>query len=86
MNEKAWSDFEKTGSVADYLNYKLSAADSPVFRRSRSISSAAELPVGAVRAEMPRGAGAYRRRPLRTAGRLNNADKNKGDSSSGTGL
>ena len=69
MNEKAWSDFEKTGSVADYL--KLSAADSPV---------------GAVRAEMPRGAGAYRRRPLRTAGRLNNADKNKGDSSSGTGL
>lgn len=23
MNEKAWSDFEKTGSVADYLNYKL---------------------------------------------------------------
>lgn len=71
MNEKAWSDFEKTGSVADYLNYKLSAAGSPV---------------GAVRAEMPRGAGAYRRRPLRTAGRLNNADKNKGDSSSGTGL
>ncbi len=23
MNEKAWNDFEKTGSVEDYLNYRL---------------------------------------------------------------
>lgn len=71
MNEKAWSDFEKTGSIMDYLNYRLSAQDAPV---------------GAVRAEMPRAIGRYGRKPLTTAGRLNNADKNKGDSSSGTGL
>lgn len=71
MNEKAWSDFEKTGSVMDYLNYKLSAPDTPI---------------GAVRVEMPRAIGKYGRKPLPTAGRLNNADKNKGNSSSGTGL
>lgn len=25
MNEKSWHDFEKTGKVSDYLNYRLSA-------------------------------------------------------------
>ena len=24
MNEKSWYDFEKTGKISDYLNYKLS--------------------------------------------------------------
>ena len=24
MNEKSWKDFEKTGKISDYLNYKLS--------------------------------------------------------------
>ena len=24
MNEKSWNDFEKTGKISDYLNYKLS--------------------------------------------------------------
>mgnify|MGYP004460133051 CR=1 FL=1 len=72
MNEKAWSDFEKTGSIMDYLNYRLSAPD---------------VPVGTVRIEMPRinGASAYKKRHI-AAGRLNDADKNKGNSSSGTGL
>ena len=24
MNEKSWNDFEKTGKISDYLNYRLS--------------------------------------------------------------
>ena len=24
MNEKSWKDFERTGKISDYLNYKLS--------------------------------------------------------------
>ena len=27
MNEKSWYDFEKTGKISDYLNYKLSNAN-----------------------------------------------------------
>ena len=27
MNEKSWNDFEKTGKISDYLNYKLSNAN-----------------------------------------------------------
>ncbi len=72
MNEKAWSNFEKTGSVMDYLNYRLSAP---------------EAHTRAVRIEMPRGIGAFDCKKRRiTAGRVNNADKDKGNSSSGTGL
>lgn len=56
----------------DYLNYRLSAP---------------EAHTRAVRIEMPRGIGAFdcKKRHI-TAGRVNNADKDKGNSSSGTGL
>lgn len=76
MNEKAWSDFEKTGSIADYLSYKLckSAQEDGVFATS------------AAKPDFDRKRENISKKLRLSAGSLDNADKDKSDSSEGAGL
>lgn len=76
MNEKAWSDFEKTGSIVDYLSYKLceSAQEDGAFEAS------------AAKPDFDRKRENISKKLRLSAGSFDNADKDKSDSSEGTGL
>lgn len=68
MNEKAWKNFEKTGSVADYLSYKLGCENEA---HGSVFAGATEL---------------RHKKFYRSTEKPKNADKDKGNSSAGTGL
>lgn len=76
MNEKSWNDFEKTGKISDYLNYRMS--------NPNEINAAVNA--GEIKPALPTDVGkdevssGFQKLHFMTAKETENADKNEGHS------
>lgn len=82
MNEKSWNDFEKTGKISDYLNYKLSNKNVI----NEKINSGEIKPALPTDVGKPEESSDFKKLQFSVNGGIGYANQDQGHSPQGTGL